>query len=162
MPEHLGSKLTELVWVTAFAFGAMFCSMTLPLVIMQGAALFGIESAAVNGVAGYSPILVILGQMVFAVMAIVPSLFVLLPLALLSRKFAFAGGWFVWGFVGFALIQLMAIPIGWKMAGPSGDFAIQHWFLTTMTGAVVGLAARCGLRIARRQTSSLKASTTAR
>ena len=162
MPEHLGSKLTELVWVTAFAFGAMFCSMILPLVIMQGAALFGIESAAANGVAGYSPILVILGQMVFAAIAIIPGLLVLLPLALVSRKYALANSWFVWGFVGFALIQLMAIPIGWRMAGPSGDFALQHWFLTSVTGAVVGLAARCGLRIARRQTSSLKASTTVR
>lgn len=162
MQPGKASKTTEIMWVSALITGMFVAIFLLGYLFLRLAGVAGLESAAKWAEADYAWWLLALAGMFLATFAALPNLFAAVVLVLLSRRWDWANSPIVWALVAMATIQVLAVPYGFGEAREAGGFAYSQWLTGSLSGLLAGLAGRHGLTLARRQTSSRNASTTAR
>ena len=149
------SKSAEVMWVLALTAGVFSSIGLLSFLILQGASVAGFENS-VTPTQEYPWWLNWFGMIFFSVFGALPNLLATLMLALLSRRWSWANHPGVWVLVAAAAIQVLFVVIGFE------GRSLGEWLSTTITAMIAGVAGWHGLRLARRQTSSRNASTTAR
>ena len=151
------SKSAEIMWVLALTAGVFSSIGLLSFLILQGASVAGFENSVTRVREYQYPWwLYWLGSVLLSVIGALPNMVAALALALLSRRWSWANHPVVWVLVAAAAIQVLFVVIGFE------GRSLGEWLSTTITAMIAGVAGWHGLRLARRQTSSRNASTTAR
>lgn len=151
------SKSAEIMWVLALTAGVFSSIGLLSFLILQGASVAGFENSVTRVLEYQYPWwLYWFVSVLLSVIGALPNMVAALALALLSRRWSWANHPVVWVLVAAAAIQVLFVVIGFE------GRSLGEWLSTTITAMIAGLAGWHGLRLARRQTSSRNASTTAR
>jgi hypothetical protein len=156
MQQQRVSKSAEIMWVLALTAGVFSSIGLLSFLIRQGASVAGFENS-VTPMQRYPWWLNWFGQILLSVIGALPNLLAALALALLSRRWSWANHPVVWVLVAAAAVQVLFVVYGLNQERP-----LIGWLIMTVSAMIAGVAGWHGLRLARRQTSSRNASTTAR
>jgi cytochrome bd-type quinol oxidase subunit 2 len=152
------SKSAEIMWVLAITAGVFSSIGLLSFLILQGASVAGFENSVTRVREYQYPWwLYWFVSVLLSVIGALPNMVAALALALLSRRWSWANHPVVWVLVAAGAIQVLYVFVGIDERRTLGE-----WLIITSSAMIAGVAGWHGLRLARRQTSSRNASTTAR
>lgn len=158
MQQQRVSKSAEIMWVLGLTAGVFSSIGLLSFLILQGASVAGFENSVTRVREYQYPWwLYWLGSVLLSVIGALPNMVAALALALLSRRWSWANHPVLWVLVAAAAVQVLFLVYGLNQERP-----LIGWLLITTSAMIAGVAGWHGLRLARRQTSSRNASTTAR